>query len=66
MIEYFNSRVRMLSIFDLKLIQAAAMLLAVILVKLIPRILEIDMVWVAILLVICVIKPLYVFYFRRA
>ena len=65
MIKYFNSRVKMLNIFDLKLLQATVMFLAIIIVKLIPRILEIDIWWFVVLLVLCLIKPFYVFFFRK-
>ena len=65
MIKYFNSRVKMLNIFDLKLLQATVMFLAIIIVKLIPRILEIDIWWFVLLLVLCLIKPFYVFFFRK-
>ena len=66
MIKYFNSRVKMLNIFDLKLLQATTMLFAVIIVKLFPRILEIDARWLIVLLILCLVKPLYVFYFKRS
>ncbi len=66
MIKYFNSRVKMLSIFDLKLLQATTMLFAVIIVKLFPQIIEIDIRWLIVFLILCLIKPLYVFFFRRA
>ena len=65
MIEYFNSRVKMLNIFDLKLLQATVMFLAIIIVKLIPRILEIDIWWFVAVLVLCLIKPFYVFFFKK-
>lgn len=65
MIKYFNSRVKMLNIFDLKLLQATVMFFAIIIVKLIPRILEIDIWWFVVLLVLCLIKPFYVFFFRK-
>ena len=65
MIKYFNSRVKMLNIFDLKLLQATVMFLAIIIVKLIPRILEIDIWWFVVLLVLCLIKPFYVFFFGK-
>ena len=65
MIKYFNSRVKMLNIFDLKLLQATVMFLAIIIVKLIPRILEIDIWCFVVLLVLCLIKPFYVFFFRK-
>ncbi len=65
MIKYFNSRVKMLNIFDLKLLQATVIFFAIIIVKLIPRILEIDIWWFVVLLVLCLIKPFYVFFFRK-
>jgi hypothetical protein len=65
MIKYFNSRVKMLNIFDLKLLQATVMFLTIIIVKLIPRILEINIWCFVVLLVLCLIKPFYVFFFRK-
>jgi len=63
---YFDERARRLGILDTKLAQAAAIFLALVVVKLIPQILELD-TWVfALLAVICAIRPLVVFYGKGA
>ena len=50
---------------DLKLAQAAAMCVMVILVKLVPDILKINIWWFILLAVILGFRPIYVFYRRR-
>ena len=63
-IQFFNDRVKRLTIFDLKLVQACAMLVALILVKLIPDIMTISIWWFVVLLVLCALRPVYVFFLR--
>lgn len=63
-IRYFNERVKRLTIWDLKLIQGAAMILAVIIVQLIPSILDIERQWFLLALAIVLIRPAYAFYFK--
>ncbi len=65
LLEYMNQRIKKFSIFDEKLAQAAAIFFALILVKLYPRILDVNIWWFVILLIICAIKPLYVFYIKK-
>ena len=60
-----NERVKKFSIFDVKLVQGAAMFVALIIAKLIPRIMDINIWWFIILLVICAIKPFYVFLIKK-
>lgn len=64
-IEYMNQRVKRLTIFDIKLVQMCAMLVILVIVKLIPQIMCINIWWFILLLVICAIRPLYVFYVKR-
>ena len=63
-IQYFNGRVKKLDIFDLKLIQGCVMFLAVIIVKLAPQILTVDIRWFAGLCVLFMIRPAYSFYIK--
>lgn len=63
-LENMNERVKRFSIFDLKLVQSTAIFFALIVVKLIPRIMEINIWWFVALLVICAIKPFYVFFIK--
>ena len=64
MIQYFNGRVKKLDIFDLKLIQGCAMLFAVIIVKLAPQIMTVDIRWLVGLCVLFVIRPAYSFFIK--
>ncbi|MCK4251629.1 hypothetical protein KAX97_09270 [candidate division WOR-3 bacterium] len=64
-IQNMNERVRKLNIFDIKLVQGCAMFVVLIIVKLIPQIMTINIWWFVVLLVLCAIRPLYVFYFKK-
>lgn len=61
---YFNDRVKHLTIWDVKLVQGAAMLLAVIIVKLIPPILDVSIWWFAAAAVVIAIRPMWAFFGR--
>jgi len=63
-IQFFNDRVKRLNIFDIKLIQACAMFVALIIVKLIPQIMTISVWWFVGILVLCAVKPVYVFFLK--
>ena len=63
--EDMNQRVKRLTIFDIKLVQVSGMLVILIIVKLIPQIMTLSIWWFVALLVICAIRPLYVFYFKK-
>lgn len=65
LIRFFNERVRRLTIWDVKLAQGCAMLLAVIIIKLIPDILRVDMAWFIVLVIILAIRPMYAFFIKR-
>jgi hypothetical protein len=58
--ETMNQRVKKLSFFDVQLIKAANIFLALIIVKLIPQILNVDIGWFVMLCILCIIKPFYV------
>lgn len=64
-IQNMNERVRKLNIFDIKLVQVCAMFVALIIVKLIPQIMTINTWWFVVLLVLCAIRPLYVFCIKK-
>lgn len=64
-IQDMNERVRTLNIFDIKLIQGCTMFMVLIIVKLIPQIMTINIWWFVILLVLCAIRPLYVFFIKK-
>jgi hypothetical protein len=62
---FFNERVKKLTIFDVKLVQISAMGVILIIVKLIPQIMTINISWFILLSVICAIRPMYAFYFKK-
>ncbi len=64
-LENMNDRVKKLSIFDMKLVQISAMLVILIIVKLVPQIMSINIWWFVILLILCAIRPLYIFYVKK-
>ena len=64
MIQYFNGRVKKLNIFDLKLIQASAMILALIVAKMVPQVMAVNIWWLVGLLVLFLIRPAYAFFFK--
>jgi hypothetical protein len=57
-----NERVGRLNIFDVKLVQGAAMF---IIARLIPGIMEISIWWFVGLSALCAIRPVYVFFIRK-
>jgi hypothetical protein len=65
LLDYMNQRIKKFSIFDEKLAQAAAIFFALIIVKLYPQILNVNIWWFVVLLIICAVKPLYVFYIKK-
>ena len=66
LMNWLNQRVRKLSVFDVKLAQGVAMFLALIIAKLIPDIMDINIWWFVVLLILCVIKPFYVFWIKES
>lgn len=64
-LKYLNERVKKFSIFDVKLAQGIGIFTALILVKLIPKIMDIDIWWFVALLVICAMKPVYVLFIKK-
>lgn len=64
-IQFFNDRVKRFTIFDIKLVQGIGIAVALILVKLIPAILTISILWFVALLVLCAARPFYLFFLKR-
>lgn len=65
-IGYMNDRVKRLSIVDVKLVQCAAMFIALIVVKLIPQIMQASLWWFVVLAVLCGLRPTYVFFLKKS
>ncbi len=53
-----NERVRNLKIWDIKLVQGAAMCIMLIIAKLFPQILEISIWWLVVLAILLSIRPM--------
>ncbi len=65
LLEDMDKRVKKFGIIDVKLAQVTAMFVALIVAKLIPQIMDFSIWWFVLLLVICAIKPFYVFWFKE-
>jgi hypothetical protein len=64
-IDFFNERVKKLTILDVKLVQASAMCVILIIAKVIPQIMTINIWWFIVLLILFAIRPMYVFYLKK-
>ncbi len=65
LLEDMTRRVKKFDIIDVKLAQGAAMFFALVTAKLIPDIMDLSIWWFVLLLVICAIKPVYVFWIKQ-
>jgi hypothetical protein len=65
-INQMNKRVEKMSVFDLKLTQWTSVFAVLIIVKFFPRILDINIWWFVGLFILCLIKPVYVFYCKKS
>ena len=65
LLEEMDRRIKKFGIIDEKLAQGAAIFFALIIVKLVPQIMDISIWWFVGLLIVCAIKPLYVFYLKK-
>jgi len=65
LLEDMDKRVKKFGIIDVKLAQGAAMFVALIVAKLIPQIMYLSIWWFVLLLVICAIRPVYVFWLKE-
>ena len=63
-IDFWNRQVKKFTIFDVKLAQAAAMCSALIVAKLVPQILTVNIWWFVVLALVCAARPTYVFFSR--
>jgi len=59
-----SQRVKKLSIIDFKLIKYGTVFATLIIVKLIPQIMNINIWWFVGLFILCSIKPVYVFWIK--
>jgi hypothetical protein len=62
LLEDMNRRVKKFNLVDVKLAQVTAMFGALIIAKLIPDIMNLSVWWFAAMLIVCAIRPSYVFW----
>jgi len=60
--KYFDERAKRMGIVDTKLVQAAAVFFALVIVKLVPQIMNVNIWWFVGLTILCAIKPVITFY----
>ncbi len=65
LLEDMDKRVKKFSLIDVKLAQGAAMFGALIIAKLIPDIMDLNIWWFVGLTILCTIKPVYVFWIKK-
>jgi len=65
LIDAMNQRVKKLSLFDLQLVKVGNWFFALIIVKIIPEIMNVNAAWFVVLLVLCSIKPFYVAWIKN-
>ena len=65
LVDYMNARVKQFTIYDIKLIQGAAICAVLVLVKLVPEILNINIWWFATFAILFAIRPAYMLFFKR-
>ena len=64
LMDNLNQRIKRVNILDVKLAQGTAMFFTLIIVKLIPRIMTINIWWFVGLMILCAIRPFYVFWIK--
>ncbi len=64
-IDYWNRKVKKFTIFDVKLIQGAAMAFALIIVKFFPQIMSLSIWWFVAFAVVCAVRPAYAMWFKE-
>ena len=64
-IDYWNRKVKKFTIFDVKLIQGAAMALALIIVKVFPQIMSLSIWWFVAFAVVCALRPAYAIWVKK-
>jgi hypothetical protein len=61
-VDYWNGRVQRFTIVDVKLLQVGSMAGALVIVKWFPQIMNVSIWWFAVLCIICMLRPVYVFW----
>ena len=64
-IDYWNRKVKKLTVFDVKFAQGAAMAFVLIIVKFCPQILSLSVWWFVAFGVLCVLRPAYAMWVKE-
>ncbi len=64
LIQYFNNRVKNFTIFDVKLAQIAAIFFALIIVKIFPEIMSLNIGWFIGLSLLFALRPVYALFIK--
>ncbi len=64
-IDFFNSRVKRLDIYDIKLAQGAAMCVILVIAKLYPPLMDVSLRWFVIIGIILAFRPMYAFFVKK-
>ncbi len=65
LLEDMNQRVKKFDLMDVELAQGAAMFFALVIAKLIPDVMDLSIWWFVGLLIICAVRPFYVFWIMK-
>lgn len=65
LIEAMNQRVKRLTFFDLQLVKLGNIFLALIIVKIIPDIMDVDAGWFVMFFILCTVKPFYAGWIKK-
>jgi len=65
MIKYLNDRTKLLNIIDIGLIKITVFFVAIAIVKLFPQLLTLRYSVLLVLIIICVIRPLYTYFLKK-
>jgi len=65
MLNYFNKKVKLFSLIDVKMLQFVGVLVGIILAKYFPEILQINLWWLLAGIFIFSVKPMFVIFFKK-
>ncbi|MBT3169467.1 MAG: hypothetical protein HN952_02680 [Candidatus Cloacimonetes bacterium] len=65
MLNYFNKKVKLFSLMDVKLLQFVGVLAGIILAKYFPEILQINLWWLLTGIFVFLAKPMFVIFFKK-
>ncbi len=65
MISFFNQRLKLFTIWDIKLVQLAAMFVLIVLIKFFPQIITLNIWWYVAGCILSIIRPIYVMFIKK-